>query len=64
MSLSENLNNLIKTRQDELQAKFYEISEKIYKAANPQGAEGFDPNAAGAQNPGEEYTEANYTDVE
>ena len=56
--------NLIKTRQDELQAKFYEISEKIYKAANPQGAEGFDPNAAGAQNPGEEYTEANYTDVE
>ncbi len=57
--------NLIKSRQDELQAKFYEISEKIYKAANPQGAEGFDPNAAaGAQNPGEEYTEANYTDVE
>ena len=56
--------NLIKTRQEELQAKFYEISEKIYKAANPQGAEGFDPNAAGAQNPGEEYTEANYTDVE
>ncbi len=57
--------NLIKSRQDELQAKFYKISEKIYKAANPQGAEGFDPNAAaGAQNPGEEYTEANYTDVE
>ncbi|MBQ7957474.1 MAG: molecular chaperone DnaK [Clostridia bacterium] len=57
--------NLIKSRQDELQAKFYEISEKIYKAANPQGAEGFDPNAAaGGQNPGEEYTEANYTDVE
>ncbi len=57
--------NLIKSRQDELQAKFYEISEKIYKAANPQGAEGFDPNAqAGGPNPGEEYTEANYTDVE
>ncbi len=59
--------NLIKSRQDELQAKFYEISEKIYKAANPQGAEGFDPNAqAGYEQgaTGEEYTEANYTDVE
>ncbi len=57
--------NLIKSRQDELQAKFYEISEKMYKNANPQGAEGFDPNAAaGGQNPGDDYTEANYTDVE
>ncbi|MBE6755236.1 MAG: molecular chaperone DnaK [Ruminococcaceae bacterium] len=57
--------NLIKSRQDELQAKFYEISEKMYKNANPQGAEGFDPNAAaGGANPGEDYTEANYTDVE
>ena len=58
--------NLIKSRQDELQAKFYEISEKIYKAANPQGAEGFDPNAASGyeSTTGEEYTEANYTDVE
>ncbi len=57
--------NLIKSRQDELQAKFYEISEKMYKNANPQGAEGFDPNAAaGGTNPGEDYTEANYTDVE
>ena len=59
--------NLIKSRQDELQAKFYEISEKIYKAANPQGAEGFDPNAQAGFNQGatgEEYTEANYTDVE
>ena len=59
--------NLIKSRQDELQAKFYEISEKIYKAANPQGAEGFDPNSAAGFNQGaagEEYTEANYTDVE
>ncbi len=58
--------NLIKSRQDELQAKFYEISEKMYKNAAPQGAEGFDPNAAadGANPGGEEYTEANYTDVE
>ena len=45
----------------------HEISEKIYKAANPQGAEGFDPNAAAGYETGatgEEYTEANYTDVE
>ncbi len=37
--------NLIKNRQEELQAKFYEISEKLYKANAPQGdAQGFDPN--------------------
>ncbi len=59
--------NLIKSRQDELQAKFYEISEKMYKAANPQGApgaEGFDPNQAQGYDAGNDYTEANYTDVE
>ncbi len=57
--------NLIKSRQEELQAKFYEISERMYSQANPQGApgaEGFDPNAAQGANA--DYTEANYTDVE
>ncbi len=40
--------NLIKNRQEELQAKFYEISEKLYKANAPEGgAAGFDPSAAG-----------------
>ena len=54
--------NLIKSRQEELTAKFYEISEKVYKAAAEQaqaqqGADGTQPgNDAG-------YTEANYTDV-
>ena len=54
--------NLIKSRQEELTAKFYEISEKVYKAAaeqaqTQQGADGAQPgNDAG-------YTEANYTDV-
>ena len=54
--------NLIKSRQEELTAKFYEISEKFYKAAAEQaqaqqGADGAQPgNDAG-------YTEANYTDV-
>ena len=54
--------NLIKSRQEDLTAKFYEISEKVYKAAAEQaqaqqGADGAQPgNDAG-------YTEANYTDV-
>ena len=53
--------NLIKSRQEELTAKFYEISEKVYKAAAEQaqaqqGADGAQPgNDAG-------YTEANYTE--
>ena len=60
---------LIKTKQEALQAKFYEISEKLYQAAGgPQGFDpnaagaGFDPNAAGAQ--GDGYTEAPFTDVD
>ncbi len=61
---------LIKSKQETLQAKFYEISEKLYKAAggaqgfdpNNMGA-GFDPNAAGAQG-GDNYTEAPFTDVD
>ena len=56
--------NLIKSRQEELTAKFYEISEKLYKAAAEQAqAQGAD-GAAGADNgadPG--YTQADYTDV-
>ena len=54
--------NLIKSRQEELTAKFYESTEKVYKAAAEQaqaqqGADGAQPgNDAG-------YTEANYTDV-
>ena len=60
---------LIKAKQEALTAKFYEISEKLYKAAggaqgfdpNMAGA-GFDPNAAGAQ--GDNYTEAPFTDVD
>ena len=52
--------NLIKSRQDELQAKFYEISEKLYKAAAEaaqaqQGAAGTDANG---------YTQADFTDAD
>ncbi len=59
----------IKAKQEDLQKKFYEISEKLYKAAgaqqgfDPNMAQGFDPNAAqgGAQ---DGYTEAPFTDVD
>ena len=54
--------NLIKARQEELTSKFYEISEKVYKAAAEQaqaqqGADGAQPGSDAG------YTEANYTDV-
>lgn len=54
--------NLIKSRQEELTSKFYEISEKVYKVAAEQaqaqqGADGAQPGSDAG------YTEANYTDV-
>ena len=60
----------IKTKQEALQTKFYEISEKLYQAAG--GAQGFDPNnmAGGAQGfdpnaqGGDGYQEAPFTDVD
>ena len=62
--------NIIKNKQEALQKKFYEVSEKIYKAA--QGAQGAagqqaDPNMGG--NPGagaqgaDGFYDADYTDV-
>ncbi len=62
--------NLIKNKQEALQKKFYEVSEKIYKAV--QGAQGAagqqaDPNMGG--NPGagaqgaDGFYDADYTDV-
>ena len=56
--------NLIKNRQEELTQKFYEVSEKVYKAAQAAqgGAQGFDPNAAagGAQGG---YQDADFSDI-
>lgn len=61
----------IKSAQEELQNKFYEVSQKLYEAAQqaqggaqagPQGA-GYDPNAQ-AQGGGQEYTDADYTEVD
>ncbi len=57
--------NLIKSRQEELQAKFYEISERLYKEAQANGqAQGAPEGFAGNPGDGNDYQEANYTDVE
>ena len=52
----------IKAKQEDLQKELFAISEKIYKAANPQG----DPNAQGtdAGNADPNVYEADYTDVD
>ncbi len=57
--------NLIKSGQEELQAKFYEVSERLYKqAAEAAGAAGQAPgeDAPPAGDAGG-YTEADFTDV-
>ena len=61
--------NLIKNKQEELQAKFCEISEKLYKANAPQGdAAGFDPSqftgAAGAGAADDGAADVEFTDVD
>ena len=46
---------MIKSRQEELTKKFYEISEQLYKAAQPEaGAQG--PGAADGQQAGPDAT--------
>ncbi len=76
-ALKGNDMNLVKTRQEELQKKFYEISERMYQAAAQQGqngasgaagfdpnaAAGFDPNAAAGFGGGNGPTDADFTDV-
>ncbi len=60
--------NLIKNRQEELQSKFYEISEKLYKANAPQGdpsAAGFDPSQfTGGAAPADDAADVEFTDVD
>ncbi|HAL63319.1 MAG TPA: molecular chaperone DnaK [Clostridiales bacterium] len=56
----------IKKSVEELQQKFYKVSEKLYQQANPQGTQGgFNPNdAQGAQNAaGDNVYEADYREV-
>ena len=67
--------NLIKNEKEALTQAFYKLSEKMYQQANPQGAQGFNPNDfAGAQggfNQGDfggaadngGYIDAGYTDA-
>lgn len=68
-ALKEALNgdnlDTIKAAQDDLQNKFYEVSQKLYQAAQAaQGAApGADPNAqAGSADDG--YTDADFTEVD
>ncbi len=68
--------NLIKNEQEALTKKFYEISEKFYKAqgGDPNAAAGFDPSAAGyapggyddpnaGANYSGDFTDADFTDA-
>ena len=60
----ENL-DAIKSAQEDLTNKFYEVSQKLYEAAQAAGANpaDFDPNAqAGGANAG--YSDNDYTEVE
>ncbi len=68
-TLSGTDSEAIKNATEALQQKFYKISEKLYQQANPQGAQGFDPNnfqggadanSAGADN----VYEADYREVD
>ncbi|MDE5671709.1 MAG: molecular chaperone DnaK [Eubacterium sp.] len=52
----------IKTAEEDLQTKFYEVSQKLYQAA--QAAQGADPAAQQASDNGADYTDADYTEVE
>ena len=61
----------IKSAQDDLQNKFYEVSQKLYQAAQAaQGAQGAQQGGAGqqaqggAQQGGEGYTDADFTEVD
>ena len=61
----ENL-DAIKTAQEDLQNKFYEVSQKLYEAAQAAGvdpnAAGFDPTQAGGADAG--YSDSDYTEVD
>ncbi len=50
----------IKAKQEELQKEIFAVSEKLYKATNPQGAEG----APTGEAQGDNVYDADFTDVE
>ena len=53
----------IKAKQEELQKKFYAVSEKLYQQANPQGAPGADFNGGAAPNGDPNVYEADFKDA-
>ena len=55
----------IKAASEALTQKFYQISEKLYQQANPNGAPGFDPSQAQQGAPGAENVyDADYREVD
>ncbi len=52
--------DLINTRQQELQTKFFEVSSKVYEAASPQGADPGQPEPP----QGDGYVDADYQEVD
>ena len=71
-ALKSDNEDAIKSAQEDLKNKFYEVSQKLYEAAQqaqggaqagPQGA-GYNPNAQAGGNAGQEYTDADYTEVD
>ncbi len=60
----DNLDS-IKSAQEDLQNKFYEVSQKLYQAAQAAQGANADPNAAQQNNNGgDDYTDADYTEVD
>ena len=54
----------IKAASEALTQKFYQISEKMYQQANPNGAQGFDPTQAQNTQGAEDVYDANYREVD
>jgi molecular chaperone DnaK len=70
-ALSGTDSDAIKNATESLTQVFYKVSEKLYSQANPQGAQGFDPNnmggangANGANGNGQQYYDADYEVVD
>lgn len=54
----------IKAKQEDLQKELFAVSEKVYKAANPQGGAGAQPDGGAAPNSDPNVYEADYTDAD
>ena len=54
----------IKSAQDDLQNKFYEVSQKLYQAAQGGAQPGADPNASQQGGNDAGYTDADFTEVD